>query len=233
MISNTRAFGPDDTVVEMIEENYNVIPLLSRFSIPLGVGDKTSLSGICTELGIDVDALLLVINYQMSRIVDIAAVGTVSPLHIVDFLHNSHEYFINYKFPHIRRNLKEALEKSHADLNPAIVRFFDDFVKAVTVHFRYEEENVFPYVRKLTDGEQSAYNIDIFRSCHDEVTNALTELKNLILKYYRTSVPNRMYDVLVDIYNCEEDLESHNDIENNLLIPMVKLMESRTANDKR
>lgn len=233
MISNTRAFGPDDTVVEMIEENYNVIPLLSRFSIPLGVGDKTSLRGICSELGVDVDALLLVINYQMSRIVDLAAVGKVSPLHIVDFLHNSHEYFINYKFPHIRRNLEEALEKSHADLNPAIVRFFDDFVNAVTVHFRYEEENVFPYVHKLTDGEPSAYNIDIFRSCHDEVTNALTELKNLILKYYRTSVPNRMYDVLVDIYNCEEDLESHNDIENNLLIPMVKLMESRTANDKR
>lgn len=233
MISNTRAFGPDDTVVEMIEENYNVIPLLSRFSIPLGVGDKTSLRDICSELGVDVDALLLVINYQMSRIVDLAAVGSVSPLHIVDFLHNSHEYFINYKFPHIRRNLEEALEKSHADLNPAIVRFFDDFVTAVTVHFRYEEENVFPYVRKLTDGEPSAYNIDIFSSCHDEVTNALTELKNLILKYYRTSVPNRMYDVLVDIYNCEEDLESHNDIENNLLIPMVKLMESRTANDKR
>lgn len=36
-----------------------------------------------------------------------------------------------------------------------------------------------------------------------------------------------MYDVLVDIYNCEEDLASHSDIENNLLIPMVSALEKK------
>ena len=61
------------------------------------------------------------------------------------------------------------------------------------------------------------------------MVGALAELKNIILRYYRTTVPNLMYDVLVDIYNCEEDLISHSDIENNLLIPMVYDLEKKSG----
>ena len=58
---------------------------------------------------------------------------------------------------------------------------------------------------------------------------ALVELKNIILRYYTTTVPNLMYDVLVDIYNCEEDLQSHADIENCLLIPIVADIEKKAG----
>jgi hypothetical protein len=34
-----------------------------------------------------------------------------------------------------------------------------------------------------------------------------------------------MYDVLVDLYNAEEDLESHSEIENHILIPLIALKE--------
>lgn len=57
----------------------------------------------------------------------------------------------------------------------------------------------------------------------------MPKLKNIILRYYRTTVPNLMYDVLVDIYNCEEDLATHSDIENNLLIPMVYDLEKKSG----
>lgn len=227
MNTSSRRFVKEDTVIGMIEENYNVIPLLSRFSIPLGVGSKT-IDDVCHEMGIDTDALLLVLNYQLNRIVNVASIVNVSPGQIVNFLKNSHDYFLGYKFPHIRRNLVEALEDIHDDINPSIIKFFDDFVEKVKAHFEYEEKVVFPYIRQLVDGCPSQqYNIEIFRQHHDEVTEALIELKNIIIRYYRTSVPNKMYDVLVDIFNCEEDLESHNDIENNLLIPMVEGVESR------
>ncbi|MDE5786581.1 MAG: hypothetical protein K2H98_08630, partial [Duncaniella sp.] len=41
----------------------------------------------------------------------------------------------------------------------------------------------------------------------------------------------RMYDALVDIFNCEDDLESHADIENHILIPMIASMEKRPTAD--
>ena len=99
-------------------------------------------------------------------------------------------------------------------------------------HFDYEETVVFPYVKSIEEGESSNYNISIFRHQHDEVGDTLRELKNIILRYYATSRPDVMYDVLVDIYDVEDDLDSHSLIENNILVPLVASLEKncRTRN---
>ncbi len=220
----TRKFTADDSIVNLIEYDYTLLPFLSRFSLPLGFGNK-SIASVCRDAGIDVNAFLLIINFIVSGQPDNDVLSMLNPLAIVDFLKNSHDYFISYKFPHIRQNLTNALDQSHDDINPAIIGFYDDFVDKATKHFRYEERNLFPYVKALMAGHPSKYNIKIFCRQHDEVADSLSELKNIILKFYTTSVPNKMYDVLVDIYNCEEDLDSHSNIENHILVPMVEAIE--------
>lgn len=217
----------DDVIIDIINDDYTILPLLSRFSIPLGLGNET-LNDVCRRNDIDVKALLLVLNYIRTGIIDSSYISVVSPLEVVRFLKNSHNYFINYKFGHIRKNLIAALDLETNPTNNLILKFFDSFVKKVEDHFRYEENTVFPYVENLVDGKKSAYTIEIFERHHEEVVDALAELKNIILRYYRTTAPNLMYDVLVDIYNCEEDLASHSDIENNLLIPMVYDLERKS-----
>lgn len=217
----------NDVIIDIINDDYTILPLLSRFSIPLGLGNET-LNDVCRRNDIDVKALLLVLNYIRTGIIDSSYISVVSPLEVVRFLKNSHDYFINYKFGHIRKNLIAALDLETNPTNNLILKFFDSFVKKVEDHFRYEENTVFPYVESLVDGKKSAYTIEIFERHHEEVVDALAELKNIILRYYRTTAPNLMYDVLVDIYNCEEDLASHSDIENNLLIPMVYDLERKS-----
>lgn len=217
----------DDVIIDIINDDYTILLLLSRFSIPLGLGNET-LNDVCRRNDIDVKALLLVLNYIRTGIIDSSYISVVSPLEVVRFLKNSHDYFINYKFGHIRKNLIAALDLETNPTNNLILKFFDSFVKKVEDHFRYEENTVFPYVESLVDGKKSAYTIEIFERHHEEVVDALAELKNIILRYYRTTAPNLMYDVLVDIYNCEEDLASHSDIENNLLIPMVYDLERKS-----
>lgn len=219
-----RRFTADDIMVDLVNYDYSLLPFLSRFSLPLGFGNMT-IAEVCDGAGIDVNVFLLIINFIISGVPDQEALDTLSPLEIVNFLKNSHDYFLGYKFPHIRNNLITALDQSHSDINPAIIRFYDDFVDKVTKHFRYEEKNLFPYVKSLVNGKPRHYNIDIFIRQHDEVADSLAELKNIILRFYSTSVPNKMYDALVDIYNCEDDMESHNDIENQILVPMVKRIE--------
>lgn len=217
----------DDVIIDIINDDYTILPLLSRFSIPLGLGNET-LNDVCRRNDIDVKALLLVLNYIRTGIIDSSYISVVSPFEVVKFLKNSHDYFINYKFGHIRKNLIAALDLETNPTNNLILKFFDSFVKKVEDHFRYEENTVFPYVENLVDGKKSAYTIEIFERHHEEVVDALAELKNIILRYYRTTAPNLMYDVLVDIYNCDEDLASHSDIENNLLIPMVYDLERKS-----
>lgn len=218
-------FSGNDNIIDLIREDYNILPVLSRFNIPLGFGDKT-ISNLCHEQGISEDLFLVVVNLILTQQIDESVISNISPTDIVAFLQNSHSYFLNFKFPHIRANLIAALDDSHNDINPIIVKFYDDFIRHVERHFDYEEKIVFPYIRDLEAGRNSDYNISIFRHQHDEVGDTLRELKNIILRYYTTSKPDIMYDVLVDIYNVEDDLDSHSEIENHILVPLVASIES-------
>ncbi len=223
----TRTFIPDDSIVDLIAENYNILPVLSRFAIPLGFQSRT-IGQVCKQSDIDANLFLTVVNFILTGSIDYKMAGRVSPLSLVDFLKRSHDYFIDYKFPHIRTGLVGALDRErHSDINPSIMEFYDNFVEQVRQHFDYEEHTVFPYIRALMDGERSEYSIATFRRQHEEVGERLNELKNLILRFYSTDVPNRMYDALVDIYNCEEDLNVHADIENHILIPLISRLEDR------
>lgn len=231
-MNNVRRYTPQDSLVDLINDNYSILPVLSRFSIPLGFENRR-IADVCTDAGIDSEVFLFIVNFILSGKIDNSRMSTISPEAIVDFLHNSHDYYLSYKIPHIRQNLLNALDETHSDINPAIIRFFDDYIEQVKEHFRYEEKKVFPYVRNLMSGKPSRYNIGMFKKHHDDIDEKLSDLKNIILRYYTTSMPNKMYDVLVDIYNCEEDLKQHTDIENHILIPMISLVEQRNRPNSR
>ncbi|MDE6309284.1 MAG: hemerythrin domain-containing protein [Muribaculaceae bacterium] len=216
-------FSPSDSMVDLVNYDFNIIPLLSRFSLPLGYKQNT-IGDVCQQAGIDVNAFLLIIHYVLGGVNDENLRKNVKASDIVKFLANSHEYFLSYKFPHIRQNLLLALDDNQSMINPSIIEFFDEFVAKVKRHFRYEERHLFPYIIALEKGEPTTYDIDTFVKQHDDVSTPLSELKNIILRYYATSVPNKMYDVLVDIYNCEADIQSHADIEDDILVPIVTSM---------
>lgn len=233
-IYHKEKFTSQHTIVDLVNYDFNILPILSRFSIPLGFGNKT-IKEVCEVTGLSTDLFLLIVNFIFFGSIDMASVTTEGAEPLVEFLHNSHRYFLEYKFPHIRKNLTEALDKLHTDINPAILGFFDKYVEHVCEHFRNEEDVLFPYIRALYDGEtMGEYNISVFHRHHEKIDQTLSDLKNVILKYYTTSTPNLMYDALVDIYNCEADLRTHSDIENHILVPMISDMEQqiRTTNKR-
>ncbi|MDE7236219.1 MAG: hemerythrin domain-containing protein, partial [Paramuribaculum sp.] len=84
-----RQFTATDTVVDLIESDYNTVPLLSRFSIPLGFGDK-SIAEVCGEAGIDPDIFLFVVNFTLTG--HISLHDESYPTGIVDFLLDAHSY---------------------------------------------------------------------------------------------------------------------------------------------
>ena len=223
----SKTFTAKDSVVDLIDYDYNVLTVLSRFSLPLGFGDKT-IGELCDEAGINSDSFLLIINFLLTGEINRIIMSRISPIDVARFLHNSHDYYLSYKLPHIRTNLSNALDSSHDDINPIIINFFDDYTGLVKKHFDYEETVVFPYIEALCEGKPTDYSIDVFRRNHDDdVAEKLAELKNVILRYYSTSMPFKMYDALADIYNCEEDLNSHAHIENNILIPLIDRIEKK------
>ena len=86
----------------------------------------------------------------------------------------------------------------------------------------YEERAVFPYVRNLLEGKRDPkYNITIFRKRHDQIEMKITELKNILIKYYPGAGTNMLNSVLFDIFATEEDLASHTRVEDYLFVPAI------------
>ena len=97
-------------------------------------------------------------------------------------------------------------------------------------HMRYEEMTVFPYVNSVLAGiRTSTYNISVFRKQHNQVEAKLAELKNIIIKYYPATGSHQLNSVLFDIFSCEQDLWSHNRIENELFVPAILLLENKNG----
>ncbi len=213
-------FSADERMCDLVCGRYPVLQVMSRFGIALGFGDKT-VAEVCAEHKVDTATFLAVVNISVNR--SGGDEQELSVRSLLDYLHNSHGYFLDFRLPAIRRKLIGAVDCSLSDVSFAIMRYFDEYVAEVDRHMAYEEQSVFPYVEALLAGEKKEdYSIDVFRRHHDKVEARLRELKNIIIKYYPSGGTNELNGVLYDIFTCEEELASHNAVENELFIPAVE-----------
>lgn len=214
---------------DLICENYPMLLVMSRFGIALGFGDK-SIKEVCRDNEVDVDTFLAIVNLLIDD--EKEAIRTdnagLSISSLLLYLRNSHSYFLDFRLPSIRRKLIEALDCGNNDIALVIIRYYDEYVAEVRKHMMYEEDTVFPYVETILAGHPSRrYNIEIFSQQHDKVEAKLSELKNIIIKYYPARSSNELNSVLFDIFSCAQDLVSHNDIEDYLFVPAIRGIESQ------
>jgi regulator of cell morphogenesis and NO signaling len=216
-----------DSMSDLITEHYRMLLLISRFGIALGFGDK-NIGDVCRENGVDVATFLAVVNMLFDEDDSRNAAENISIVSLLSYLHNTHNYFLNFRLPAIRAKLCEATGGAQDNLSHAIMNYFDEYVAEVQHHMMYEERTVFPYVRALLDGNrQTDYNIDMFSRQHDRIEARLTEFKQIIIKYYPGKSTNEINNVLTDIFNCERDLALHNAIEDRLFVPAIAALEQK------
>lgn len=221
-------YKPHDKMSDLVCENYQVLLIMSRFGIALGFGDK-SIDQVCTLNGVHTATFLAIVNMMLDEEpLPADQYPNISIESFVGYLHNSHDYFLGFRLSAIRRKLMEALDYRLGDVSMAIMRFFDEYVGEVRKHMLYEEQTLFPYVHRLLAGEKPAgYDIDRFERQHNSVEAKMTELKNILIKYYPAKEHNALNDVMFDIFTTEADLASHNFVENNLFVPLVKSVENK------
>jgi regulator of cell morphogenesis and NO signaling len=219
-----------DKMSDLICDNYPMVLVLCRFGVGLGFGDKT-IGEICRHNEVDVSTFLSVVNFLIEEETSPAKAANSEPLSVealISYLHNAHDYFLKFRFPHLRIKLVEAINDCPEDVAFVITKFFDEYAEEVEKHMKYEEKTVFPYVRGLLKGKKDAkYNISIFRKRHDQIEMKIIELKNLLLKYYPGKGSHSLNSVLFDIFATEQDLFTHNLIEDNLFTPAILELEKQ------
>jgi regulator of cell morphogenesis and NO signaling len=146
---------------------------------------------------------------------------------VLQYLKASHEYYLDFQLPDIRKELKEALDEND-NLARLILKMYDVYAHEIRSHMKYEEQNVFPYVEKLLNKEDVGdQDIDTFSKHHGQITARLRELKNIIIKYLPSDTQrnNKLTAVLYDLYKNEEWLGQHAEMEDEIFIPAIRRME--------
>lgn len=225
-----------DKMSDLICGNYSLLLVMSRFGLPLGFGDRT-VKEICTQNGVDYKTFLAVVNIieeDHFRLEDDSEGLSVASL--MSYLKQAHSYFLDFNLPVIRRKLIEAIDCStENEVAFLILKFFDEYVGEVRKHMDYENKMVFKYVEDLLQGKLSdSYQISIFARRHNQIEAKLTELKNIIIKYYPAKANNNLLNaVLFDIYSCEQDLATHCKVEDYMFVPAVRRMEKEVGSHEK
>lgn len=222
-------YEASDKMISLIRDNYNLLQSLGSFGISLGFGDKT-VKQVCDDQNVDTNTFLAVVNFTINGYREMDDVSRLSVPTLLQYLKASHDYFLGFQLPFIRKDLVDALDEND-NLARLILKLYDEYSRSVTQHMKYEEKTVFPYVESLLAGKPMAnYAIDMYSKHHGQESSKLRELKSIIIKYFPGDClrNNQLSATLYDIYNNEEWLALHAEVEDNIFIPAIKYLEDKS-----
>lgn len=227
-------------MADVVQGNHLLMPVINRFGIPLGFGEKT-VQAVCRKHNIDINFFLAIINtFTHEDYFPEKKFQTFNVLMIVDYLQKTHTYYIENQVPLIERLLTTLLRKSAVDIKKLklIKKFFLEYKKELFTHLEREEQITFPYVRKVyhmvhtpnpSPREKQAlskYSMHVYEEEHNDVEEKLYDLKNILIKYvHGNSLGNSYQEVIFELFRLEKDILDHTRIENNILLPLVSKME--------
>jgi regulator of cell morphogenesis and NO signaling len=231
-MKNMKLYEPEDKMLSLLRDNYNVLQSLGAFGISLGFGDKT-VRQVCEEVGVDTFTFLAVVNLTINGYYSQSSVEHLDVPTLLHYLKASHDYYLGFQLPYIRRELEESLDGDD-NLGKLILKIFDEYARFVTHHMKFEEKTLFPYVEGLLKGERNdEYDIETFSKHHDQTGDKMREVKSIIIKYLPSDSKrnNMLAAALHDIYNLEEWLALHANVEDKIFKPAIERLEKDVRRD--
>jgi regulator of cell morphogenesis and NO signaling len=223
-------------MADLVAADPRSMVLIARFGIELGFGDKT-IKQVCQEKGIQKDFFLLMINVFLNKLYFPGKkLKNVDVKLLLTYLVNSHDYYIQQKIPLIQTLFNSFIKDIDHPACTQLERFFKEYIEEVIEHIEYEEKVAFPYIKDLVsanNGKQKTaqsqeYGIGMFEERHTNIEDKLSDLKNLLIKYFPPSGKQFLrIRVISELIDLEQDLVNHARIEDQVLIPIVEQLEKR------
>ncbi len=225
-------------MADLVHQNYHILPIINRFDIRLGFGDKT-ISQICEEKSVETDFFIEVVNVFLNdEYFPKENLQKFSVESILDYLKKSHDYFLNVKLESIEKKINALIDiccKDNTSKVELIRNFFIEYKNELIEHIKYEDEIIFPYVNTVIKAdikaeklENNEFRINYYLENHTDIEEKLFDLKNLIIKYLQ--LPKEVEisnEILFELFDLEKDLQNHQNFEEKVLVPLVLKMEDK------
>ena len=227
-------------MADVIHMDYTLLPIISRFGIQLGYGEKT-VEEICDKYNVNVDFFLEVVNsFHDKNYFPEKKLQSFSLKSIIDYLKSAHLSYVKFKIPKIERLIEKLSEQSGIKKQTMMLlkNFFKEYINEFNAHIKREEEIVYPYILQIEKAflskkideqlrkQMHDYSIEKYEEEHEDIEEKLFDLKNLLIKYISMDRNNNLCNnVLSELFKLEADLKDHSEMEERVMIPQVKAME--------
>lgn len=237
----TPRITPNMKMAEVILLDYSLLPVINRFGIQLGFGDRT-IHDICQHYHLSESFFVDILNIYHDKHYFPSQQLQEYPFHIIiDYLLKTHGYYKDYVAPDIEASIQDLINscQTKCDNLNMIHAFYTTYKEELINHLTNEEEHFFPYVEKVSEqfhSDRSTDNKTIHinfsyeehKAEHDNVVEKLFDLKNLIIKYlppdYDQNICN---DLLYKLFMFDKDLNDHERLEDYILVPRLSYMEDQ------
>ncbi|MDD4819645.1 MAG: hypothetical protein PHD21_02280 [Flavobacteriales bacterium] len=202
----------------VVGEHTALVPILDRFGISLGLGEKT-VSEICSEKNIDEDFFLTVVNtFLNEEYFPEKQFKSFCEEQIVSYMRSTNAYYMQYQLPNIDAHLGRLIATSSSENSqlPMIGKMVVDLKKSMEHTIENDEKTLFPSCLNGTKNSSVC--------CEDDNSCALLDdIKSIIIKHISGDYnKNLCYAVLFSISALQKDLNHHQRIRNRVLIPMIR-----------
>lgn len=222
---------PDTKLCEVIVDEPSVVPVINRFDIVLGVGDRT-IKSICKEKGIDTSFFITILNAFINESFFLENVtGAFNAGDVVDYLRKTNNSYLRNQLPNIERHFAALISRSDSNNNlPLLFNFYRE-VK-MEIERRIDSDN--QWFDAIISAEQSNSEVSVAGNAvqaeSDSIEDKLSDLINMFVIHLRGDYDrNLCHAVLFAVISLEKDIRQNNRIRNRVLRPLVDALNSRNS----
>ncbi len=227
---------PDTRITDLIDHHPALLLLLEHLDIDFATQGNT-IAQLCERKNMSVNLFLIIAGLYSGQM-------PPQPLHlssadipvIIRFLHSSHQYYTEEKYPEISNFISELVRLNGREEIKMVDQFFREYFNEVVQHLDYEEQIVFPYCLQIfqCDSQSPAapalFSALEYQAHHTDIESKLTDLKSLLLRYIPVDHDRIIRrKLLLSLFELEYDLHIHSLVEDQVLIPVIRQLEKRNS----
>ena len=228
MVNTPSYVTPKMELHDLIERNSRLLLLMEHFGTGFTVADMNIVQ-FCGQHGINPELFASFCNLYNGDTSNLyVPKGADDVAQIITFLENSHRYYLDEMYPEIKFYIHKLSEINNTEHVSMLETFFESYMKEVTKHLEWEQNEIFPLLRSVCNGQMSVQDFCSKAQCdkldsHADIGIKLRDLKNLLLKYIKL-VDRNGYKrkLLAAIFEFQFDLDIHSIIEDKILMKAIK-----------
>lgn len=212
----------DARLADIVFRHPDIIALINRFDIYLGLGDAT-IKEICISHGIDYIFFTAIINtfiyedYFPDRTLKSESVGT-----LLDYLTKTDLYYRDFQLPNIERHFNPFIAKSDSgNSNLSLLRhFFMEMQMEFQQRIKKDLEEWFPLFRK---GDFNNVAKEAMIMIDDNILDKIRDLGSFFVLHLKGEYDrNLCVAVVSSIFALEKHVKQDNRIRQRILLPLIK-----------